>query len=72
MKANNSRLLQVFSILHWLGLMMFAYGLYLLMSQNSEDVQSIVLVSTLIALGLLIMAPYPIVLFFRWAQRDKK
>ncbi|QYJ98375.1 hypothetical protein K0J45_03805 [Shewanella alkalitolerans] len=54
---------------HWLGLAMVLAGLGIYgLTSWTEQIQGILLVSSLIGLGLVMMSPFPIVLFFQWAK----
>lgn len=69
---NSKSLLRLFSVLHWLGLAMLAYGVYALWSTDAPDTGAMTLYASLIGLGLLMMGPYPVILFIRWSQKDKQ
>lgn len=54
---------------HWLGLAMVMVGLGLYgLTSWTEQMQGILLVSSLLGLGLVMMSPFPIVLFIQWAK----
>lgn len=54
---------------HWLGLAMVLAGLGIYgLTSWTEQIQGMLLVSSLIGLGLVMMSPFPIVLFFQWAK----
>lgn len=54
---------------HWLGLAMVMLGLGIYgLTSWTEQVQGILLVSSLLGLGLVMMSPFPIVLFIQWAK----
>jgi hypothetical protein len=65
------KLLTLFKALHFIGLAMFLLGLagYFL-TQLSLELSGMLLLSSLIAVGLMLMSPYPIVLFVQWAQQQ--
>lgn len=55
---------------HWLGLAMVLAGLGIYgLTSWTEQIQGILLVSSLIGLGLVMMSPFPIVLFFNGQRR---
>jgi hypothetical protein len=65
------KLLTFFKILHIIGLSMFTLGLWgYLMTQLSLELSGMLLLSSLIGVGLMLMSPYPIVLFLQWAQQQ--
>ncbi|CAM3947957.1 MULTISPECIES: hypothetical protein [Shewanella] len=54
---------------HWLGLAMVMVGLGIYgLTSWAEQMQGILLVSSLLGLGLVMMSPFPIVLFIQWAK----
>ncbi|WP_041508520.1 hypothetical protein [Shewanella sp. cp20] len=54
---------------HWLGLAMVMVGLGIYgLTSWTEQMQGILLVSSLLGLGLVMMSPFPIVLFIQWAK----
>ena len=65
---NTERLIRLFSAMHWLGLAMLIFGVYSVWKNDAPETSSMMLYATLIGLGLLMMGPYPIVLFIRWSQ----
>ncbi|MCL1041730.1 MULTISPECIES: hypothetical protein [Shewanella] len=59
-------------IAHWLGLIMVLAGLGIYgLTQWTEQIQGILLVSSLIGLGLVMMSPFPIVMFIQWAKAQE-
>ncbi len=57
--------------LHWVGVLMLICGLSVYMfTQLSLDISGILLISCLIGLGLVLMSPYPVVLFIQWAKHQ--
>lgn len=44
-------------------------GFYML-TQWSLEISGMLLISSLIGLGLVLMSPYPVVLFIQWAKRQ--
>ncbi|MXR70748.1 hypothetical protein GNT65_19000 [Shewanella sp. JBTF-M18] len=58
---------------HWLGLAMVLAGLGIYgLTLWTEQLQGILLVSSLIGLGLVMMSPFPIVLFIQWAKAQER
>ncbi|MCG9754878.1 hypothetical protein L1D40_06465 [Shewanella insulae] len=58
---------------HWLGLAMVLVGLGIYgLTSWTEQIQGILLVSSLIGLGLVMMSPFPIVLFIQWAKAQER
>ncbi|MCG9738088.1 hypothetical protein L1D32_07965 [Shewanella insulae] len=58
---------------HWLGLAMVLAGLGIYgLTSWTEQIQGILLVSSLIGLGLVMMSPFPIVLFIQWAKAQER
>ncbi|ASJ95744.1 MULTISPECIES: hypothetical protein [Shewanella] len=59
-------------IAHWLGVIMVLAGLGIYgLTQWTEQIQGILLVSSLIGLGLVMMSPFPIVMFIQWAKAQE-
>lgn len=65
------RLLIIFSTMHWLGLAMLTFGLYSLWKNTTLDTRSMTLYASMSGIGLLMMAPYPVVLCIRWSQKKR-
>jgi hypothetical protein len=64
-------IMNLLKFLHWLGVLMLVCGLGIyLLTQWSLDISGMLLISTLIGLGLVLMSPYPVVLFIQWAKRQ--
>ena len=63
--------LRIFLILHWIGIVLVAVGLYLwLFSEaKSGDVSQMVWTATTFGLGGLLMSPYPVVKAFEWMAK---
>ncbi|MCU8009601.1 hypothetical protein ACRN9F_12050 [Shewanella oncorhynchi] len=63
--------LNLLKFLHWLGVLMLVcgFGFYML-TQWSLEISGMLLISSLIGLGLVLMSPYPVVLFIQWAKRQ--
>ncbi|QDZ92234.1 hypothetical protein D0436_18225 [Shewanella decolorationis] len=63
--------MNLLKFLHWLGVLMLVCGLgsYML-TQWSLEISGMLLISSLIGLGLVLMSPYPVVLFIQWAKRQ--
>ncbi|MCG9713463.1 hypothetical protein L1D29_11630 [Shewanella insulae] len=58
---------------HWLGLAMVLAGLGIYgLTSWTEQIQGILLASSLIGLGLVMMSPFPIVLFIQWAKAQER
>ena len=62
---------KIFKILHMFGLLSVGIGagLYLL-TDVANEISGMLLVASLIGIGLLVMAPYPVALVFDWAQKQ--
>lgn len=64
-------IMNLLKFLHWLGVLMLVCGLGIyLLTQWSLDISGMLLIATLIGLGLVLMSPYPVVLFVQWAKRQ--
>ncbi|PIW61343.1 hypothetical protein [Shewanella sp. CG12_big_fil_rev_8_21_14_0_65_47_15] len=64
-------IMNLLKFLHWLGVLMLVCGLGIyLLTQWSLYISGMLLISTLIGLGLVLMSPYPVVLFIQWAKRQ--
>ncbi|MCL1065944.1 hypothetical protein L2735_03865 [Shewanella olleyana] len=63
---------KVFKVMHMLGLLFVGIGacLYLL-TEVSNEMSGMMLIASLIGVGFLIMAPYPVLLVFEWAQKQQ-
>ncbi|MCU7964392.1 hypothetical protein ACGMNB_06940 [Shewanella oncorhynchi] len=63
--------LNLLKFLHWLGVLMLVCGLgFYMLTQWSLEISGMLLISSLIGLGLVLMSPYPVVLFIQWAKRQ--
>ncbi|WP_415775879.1 hypothetical protein ACMYQ1_04145 [Shewanella oncorhynchi] len=63
--------LNLLKFLHWLGVLMLVCGLgFYMLTQWSLEISGMLLISSLIGLGLVLMSPYPVVLFMQWAKRQ--
>ncbi|WP_076540800.1 hypothetical protein [Shewanella sp. UCD-KL21] len=63
---------KIFKILHSLGLLAVAAGAGLyLFTEMANQVSGMLLIASLIGIGFVIMAPYPIALVFGWAQKQQ-
>ena len=63
--------MNLLKFLHWLGVLMLVCGLGLYMfTQWSLDISGMLVIASLIGLGLVLMSPYPVVLFIQWAKRQ--
>ncbi|MCZ4339036.1 hypothetical protein [Shewanella colwelliana] len=59
-------------IAHWLGVFMLATGIMLYsFTALTQEVSGILLISCLIGLGLVLMSPFPMVLFIQWARAQE-
>lgn len=64
-------IMNLLKFLHWLGVLMLVCGLGIyLLTQWSLDISGMLLIATLIGLGLVLMSPFPVVLFVQWAKRQ--
>ncbi|WP_208764165.1 hypothetical protein [Shewanella aestuarii] len=60
-------------VLHYIGSLMMLFGGYLLLfTQTSQQIDGMMVVASLIGLGLLMMAPYPVALVIEWSHRQQK
>jgi uncharacterized membrane protein len=65
------KLLTLFKALHFIGLAMLFLGLSgYFFTQVSLELSGMLVLSSLIGVGLMLMSPYPIVLFLQWAQQQ--
>ncbi|MCU8068585.1 MULTISPECIES: hypothetical protein [unclassified Shewanella] len=63
--------LNLLKFLHRLGVLMLVCGLgFYMLTQWSLEISGMLLISSLIGLGLVLMSPYPVVLFIQWAKRQ--
>lgn len=63
--------LNLLKFLHWLGVLMLVCGLgFYMLTQWSLEISGMLLISSLIGLGVVLMSPYPVVLFIQWAKRQ--
>ncbi|WP_192021500.1 hypothetical protein [Shewanella sp. WPAGA9] len=62
---------KIFKVMHLVGLFMVGCGAYFyLLTDMANEINGMLLVASLIGIGLLIMAPYPVALVFDWAQKQ--
>lgn len=60
-------------VLHYIGSLMTLVGGYLLFfTQTSQQVDGMLVVASLIGLGLLMMAPFPVALVIEWSNSHQK
>ncbi|GIU47338.1 hypothetical protein [Shewanella algidipiscicola] len=60
-------------IAHWVGVLMLLVGLAIYgFTSLTQQIGGMLLVSSLIGLGLVLMSPFPIVLFIQWGQKQEK
>lgn len=65
--------LNLLKFLHWLGVLMLVCGVEVYMlTQWSLDISGMLFISSLIGLGLVLMSPYPVVLFIQWAKQQEE
>ncbi|WP_258405953.1 hypothetical protein [Shewanella acanthi] len=63
--------MNLLKFLHWLGFLMLGCGAVLfLLTDLSLKVSGMLVISSLIGLGLVLMSPYPVVLFIQWAKKQ--
>ena len=56
-------------IAHWVGVCMLLAGLAIYgFTSLTQEINGMLLVATLIGLGLVMMSPFPIVMFIQWAK----
>jgi hypothetical protein len=73
MTQAQSPIIKVFKILHIIGLTLFITGVAsLLMTDIEQNVTGMVVISSLIGLGLVLVSPFPIALVFQWASNKPK
>lgn len=66
-------MLKVFFYLHLLGLGLIAFGLYLLLlTDSAEQVSGMVMLSSALGIGGVMISPYPVVKFIEWSNRQDK
>ena len=71
-KGKDKVMMTGLKVAHWLGLVMVLVGLGIYgLTQWTEQIQGILLVSSLIGLGLVMMSPFPIVMFIQWAKAQE-
>ncbi|MCL1141263.1 hypothetical protein [Shewanella gaetbuli] len=58
-------------VLHLGGLILLIIGCYVLFSsQLSQQASGMLIIASLIGLGLIMMAPFPVALVIEWAQKQ--
>ncbi|MGL5046181.1 MAG: hypothetical protein ACRC6S_01000 [Shewanella sp.] len=63
--------MNLLKFLHWLGVLMLVCGIgFYMLTQWSLGMSGMLLISSLIGFGLVLMSPYPVVLFIQWARRQ--
>lgn len=64
--------MKVIKLLHWLGVMLLLGGVGgYLFTEVALEISGMVLVSSMIGLGAVLMSPFPIVLFVQWARAQE-
>jgi len=60
-------------IAHWVGVLMLMIGLAIYaFTSLTQEINGMLIVATLIGLGLVMMSPFPIVMFFQWARSQEE
>lgn len=60
-------------VAHWVGVLMLLSGLTIYgLTSLAQQIDGMLLVSSLIGLGLVLMSPFPVVLFIQWGQKQEK
>jgi len=63
-------MLKIFFYLHLIGLGLIGLGLYwLLLSDMPSTVNGMVMLSSALGLGGVMISPYPVIKFIAWSQR---
>jgi len=63
-------MLKLFFYLHLIGLSLIGLGLYwLLLSDMPSTVNGMVMLSSALGLGGVMVSPYPVIKFIAWSQR---
>ncbi|UTV30133.1 hypothetical protein [Photobacterium atrarenae] len=69
MAEKGSPLMKWFKMLHGVGLLMIVAGTGLLvMTQIEQTLNGMLVVSSLLGIGGVMISPFPVALFFRWAS----
>lgn len=69
MAGKGSPLMAWFKILHGVGLLMIIAGIGLLvMTQIEQTLNGMLVVSSLLGIGGVLISPFPVALFFQWAS----
>ncbi|QFU21455.1 hypothetical protein FM038_004355 [Shewanella eurypsychrophilus] len=64
--------MKAIKLLHWLGVMLLLGGIGgYLFTEVTLEISGMVLVSSMIGLGAVLMSPFPIVLFIQWARAQE-
>jgi len=62
-------MLKAFFYLHLIGLGLIAFGLYLLLlTDAASQVPGMVMLSTALGIGGVMISPYPVIKFIAWAR----
>ena len=65
--------MKALKLLHWIGLLMLLSGIgAYLFTDMTLEISGMVLVSSLIGLGAVMMSPFPIVMFIQWARAQEE
>ncbi|QYK00822.1 hypothetical protein [Shewanella psychrotolerans] len=60
-------------ITHWVGVFMLLVGVAIyFFTSLTQEINGMLLVATLIGLGLVMMSPFPIVMFIQWARSQEE
>ncbi|MCH1929663.1 hypothetical protein L9G16_05665 [Shewanella sp. A25] len=63
--------MNLLKFLHWLGVLLLGCGsAAFMLTDMSLKVTGMLVISSLIGLGLVLMSPYPVVLFIQWAKKQ--
>lgn len=69
MAGTASPLLKWFKVMHGVGLVLIAAGgSLLLMTQMVQSLNGVLVISSLLGIGGVLVSPFPVALFFQWAN----
>jgi len=65
-------MVKFFFYLHLVGLGLIAFGLYLLLLTDAAgDISGMVMLSTALGIGGVMISPYPVIKFIAWSKRQQ-
>ena len=65
--------MKALKLLHWIGMLMLLSGIgAYFFTDMTLEISGMVMISSLIGLGAVMMSPFPIVMFIQWARLQEE